>query len=118
MRRGDEVARPGRPQKHIEEHSVSELPIRPGDTVVIGSRTGNNDLTHGGLVESYNRETGVLIVVHGNAQGARPGEDLDRSPDSYRGGRLARTTFNLNDPDHVSRIHGFGRPAPADFASQ
>ena len=70
----------------------ADLPIRPGDTALW-------ERGHVGMVESYNRETGILTTVEGNI-----------------GNKVGRRTYNLNDPRVRAQFSGFGRPAADDFS--
>ena len=81
-------------QRHDRPHEVFEtntLPIRAGDTALFN--TG-----HVGLVESYDRDTGMLTTVEGNT-----------------GDRVQRHTHDLSDPNVRRNFEGFGRPALGDF---
>ncbi|MEE2902829.1 MAG: peptidoglycan-binding domain-containing protein [Myxococcota bacterium] len=69
----------------------ADLPIRPGDTALWARG-------HVGMVESYNRETGILTTVEGNI-----------------GNRVGRRTYDLSDPNVRAQFSGFGRPAAGDF---
>lgn len=77
------------------EHEVydnpANLPIRPGDTALW-------ERGHVGMVESYNRDTGILTTVEGNISN-----------------RVGRRTYDLNDPAVRAQFSGFGRPAAGDF---
>lgn len=79
----------GRPHEVFEP---SDLPIRPGDVAVFGHG-------HLGMVESYDRATGRLTTIEGNA-----------------GDRVQRRTYDLDDPADRARFEGFGRPARGDFS--
>jgi len=76
-----------------EVYEPSTLPIREGDTALFSHG-------HVGLVESYNRETGMLTTIEGNSTGEA----------------VRRKTYDLNDPAVRARFEGFGRPARGDFA--
>jgi hypothetical protein len=69
----------------------SQLPIREGDTALFAHG-------HVGMVESYNRNSGLLTTIEGNV-----------------GDRVQRKTYDLNDPAVRAKFDGFGRPAAGDF---
>ena len=87
---GDRYARANN-LPHEVINSPRELPIRAGDTALFSHG-------HVGLVESYNPATGLLTTVEGNS-----------------GNKVARRTYDLNDPAVRARFDGFGRPASGDF---
>ncbi len=68
-----------------------ELDIRPGDTALW-------DRSHVGMVESYNKETGILVTIEGNL-----------------GGRVRRMQYDLKDAADRNQFTGFGRPSLEDF---
>ena len=76
---------------HEVYDNPANLPIRPGDTALW-------ERGHVGMVESYNRETGMLTTVEGNISN-----------------RVGRRTYDLNDPNVRAQFSGFGRPAAGDF---
>ncbi len=69
----------------------TELDIRPGDTALWNRG-------HVGLVESYDKETGILTTVEGNLSG-----------------KVRHMTYDFKDPDVRAQFTGFGRPALGDF---
>jgi len=77
--------------QHEVYDNPANLPIRPGDTALW-------ERGHVGMVESYNRETGILTTVEGNISN-----------------RVGRRTYDLNDPQVRAQFSGFGRPANGDF---
>ena len=68
-----------------------ELDIRPGDTALW-------DRSHVGMVESYNKETGILVTIEGNL-----------------GGRVRRKQYDLTNAADRNQFTGFGRPSLEDF---
>ena len=68
-----------------------ELDIRPGDTALW-------DRSHIGMVESYNKETGILTTIEGNL-----------------GGRVRRKQYDLTNAADRNQFTGFGRPSLEDF---
>ncbi|MDP2342335.1 MAG: peptidoglycan-binding domain-containing protein [Deltaproteobacteria bacterium] len=72
--------------------SPQDMPLRAGDTALFSHG-------HVGLVESYNPATGLLTTIEGNS-----------------GNKVARRTYDLNDPAVRAKFDGFGRPASGDFA--
>lgn len=87
---GDRFAN-GQKLPHEVYTSPSELPIRAGDTALFSHG-------HVGMVESYNPATGLLTTIEGN-----------------NGNKVARKTYDLNDPAVRAKFDGFGRPAANDF---
>ncbi len=83
------ASRRNRPHEVFQPNT---LPIREGDTALYSRG-------HVGLVESYDRNSGMLTTIEGNTSG----------------GRVARKTYNLNDPSVRAQFEGFGRPALSDF---
>lgn len=83
------AARRDRPHEVYEPNT---LPIRPGDVAIFGRG-------HLGMVESYDRNTGRLTTVEGNA-----------------GDRVQRRTYDLNNRRDRAQFEGFGRPARGDFS--
>jgi peptidoglycan hydrolase-like protein with peptidoglycan-binding domain len=71
--------------------SPQDMPLRAGDTALFSHG-------HVGLVESYNPATGLLTTIEGNS-----------------GNKVARRTYDLNDPAVRAKFDGFGRPASGDF---
>lgn len=67
-----------------------DLPLVPGDYVMWPG--------HMGLVESFDRSTGLLTTIEGNTAN-----------------RVARHTYRLADAAVRARFEGFGRPASGDF---
>ena len=88
--RGDEYATQ-RNLPHEVYNQPSELPIREGDTALF--KRG-----HVGMVENYDRNSGILTTIEGNV-----------------GDRVQRKKYNLNDPAVRAQFDGFGRPAAGDF---
>jgi hypothetical protein len=76
-----------------EVYQPDTLPVRPGDTVLF-------NFGHVGMVENYDPATHQLTTIEGNSTG----------------GRVARHTYDLNDPRVRARIDGFGRPSAGDFS--
>ena len=68
-----------------------ELDIRPGDTALW-------DRSHVGMVESYNKETGILVTIEGNLSG-----------------RVRRMEYDLKNAADRNQFTGFGRPSLEDF---
>ena len=88
--RGDQYASQ-RKLPHEVYTSPQDLPIREGDTALF--KHG-----HVGMVENYDRNTGILTTIEGNVSD-----------------RIKRKTYDLNDPDVRKKFDGFGRPAAGDF---
>jgi hypothetical protein len=78
------------------------LPIRPGDMMILGE--------HVGMVESYDPATGRLTTLEGNTPGGTG------PAGNTRGHGVARKTRDLSDPEVRRTVVGFGRPALSDFA--
>ena len=78
------------------------LPIRPGDTVVFSG--------HVCMVDSYDRNTGKLKTIEGNATGIGPdGKTWEQA--------VVRCEYDLTNPAVRKKFDGFGRPAAYDFVS-
>jgi peptidoglycan hydrolase-like protein with peptidoglycan-binding domain len=87
---GDRFAN-GQKLPHEVYTSPRDLPIRAGDTALFSHG-------HVGMVEAYNPATGILTTIEGN-----------------NGNKVARKTYDLNDPAVRAKFDGFGRPAAGDF---
>ncbi|MCP4500631.1 MAG: hypothetical protein GY822_11790 [Deltaproteobacteria bacterium] len=57
-----------------------------------------------GMVRDYNRDTGILTTIEGNAGNA--------------GNAVQARTYDLNDPEVRAQFDGFGRPAAGDFSAE
>lgn len=77
---------------HETYEHPSQLPIRPGDTVLFHTPG------HVAQVEAYDAATGKLTVLEGNW-----------------GGKVNRRTVDLNNAHQRKALEGFGRPALGDF---
>ena len=78
-------------QPCVVADNYRELDIRPGDTALW-------DRSHIGMVESYNKETGILTTIEGNL-----------------GGRVRRKQYDLTNAADRNQFTGFGRPSLEDF---
>lgn len=90
---GDRFAN-GQKLPHEVYTSTRDLPIRAGDTALFSHG-------HVGMVEGYNPATGILTTIEGN-----------------NGNKVARKTYDLNDPAVRAKFDGFGRPASGDFTEK
>jgi len=88
--KGEEIANKLK-QSCVIAQDYSELDIRPGDTALWNRG-------HVGLVESYDKETGILTTVEGNLSG-----------------KVRHMTYDLKNPEDRNQFTGFGRPALGDF---
>ena len=79
-----------------------ELDIRPGDTALWSHTLSGGNRSHVGLVESYDKDTGILVTIEGNL--GRRGS-----------GRVRRMQYDLKNEAQRNQFTGFGRPSLEDF---
>lgn len=103
---GEAANTPRQGTNHEVYDDPHNLPIRPGDTVIMNG--------HVAMVQSYNAENGTVRILEGNA-----GRNTDRV-DNSRVVHLTQEHTTRNRRGQATRlgrdaIQGFGRPALGDF---